>query len=300
MLTSFTMPPVRPGAPVTTIQANPRIVSRDYIATLGMRLVEGRTFQDGDSVTSEPVLLVNRRFAHVYFDDRALGLTLPVGFDPGKTAWRVVGVVDDVKQRNAIDPPHPEIFVCSCQITAGVETAMPALAVRTSGDPAALAPALRTLVYELDPTVALQSVVTMDERLSANLARPRFDAMLADAFGALALVIAGIGLFGVSSYYVTQRVREIGVRTALGATPGAIVRLVITQHLVVTGAGIAIGLGAAWWISRELQAFLFGVTAHDAWSFLLVPIALLLAAAISCAWPARRAARLDPLKALRT
>ena len=299
MLMSFTLPPTEAGKRPEAVQALPRIVSADYFAALGMRLTEGRGFGHQDSLTSEPVVVVNRTFVRMYLGERALGKTLPVSFSEGKNAWRVTGVVDDVRHRGATDPPRPEIYACECQIDAGVETSTPILLARTTGDPEALVPTLRSLVSEADPAVALQSVLTMDDRVAANLASPRLDAVLVAAFALLAALIAVVGLFGVLSHTVAQRVREIGVRTALGATPGAIVRLVAGQGLAVTAVGLIAGLGASFLLARELETFLFGVGIHDAASFVLVPLALLGVAALACALPARRAARIDPLKALR-
>jgi ABC-type antimicrobial peptide transport system permease subunit len=158
---------------------------------------------------------------------------------------------------------------------------------------------LRQAVRELAPTVALDSVMTMDERLLGNLARPRLYAVVLGGFAAFALIIAGVGLFGVLSYSVSQRAREIGVRTALGARPANIILLVLREGLIVTVAGLAVGLTASFLFARSMSAFLFGIAPHDRFTFTAVPALLVVVAAIACAMPARRAARVDPVEVLK-
>jgi putative ABC transport system permease protein len=171
---------------------------------------------------------------------------------------------------------------------------------RTTGDPEAMIPMLRAAVREQDRRLVVDSIMTLDERVMTSLSRPRTYAILVGAFALSALVIAGVGLFGVLSYTVAQRSREIGVRTALGAQPRDIAALVLRQGMLMAGAGLAAGLAAAGAAVRVLSAFLYGVTTHDPLSFVIVPVVLGIVTAVACIVPARRAARVDPLAALRS
>jgi predicted permease len=278
-------------------QAMDRIVSPEYFAAMSLRLVAGRTLTDADVATSRPVVVVNRSFAQKYLSDRAVGDTIPVGPDAHRDS-EVIGIVEDMRQGDVTDAPQPEMFRSYRQATIQ-QNFDPIFILKMSGDPAAHAATLRALVRAEDPAVALDSVMTMEDRLVTSLAKPRLYALLMSGFAAFALAIAGVGLFGVLSYSVARRAREIGVRTALGATSRHIVTLVLKQALVITVAGVAAGVWTSFALLRYLSAFLYGVTAHDAVSFIVVPIVLASVAAMACVVPARRAARIDPLRALR-
>jgi putative ABC transport system permease protein len=190
------------------------------------------------------------------------------------------------------------MFFAAAQWTTPMQELV--LVARTPGDPAALAPSLRAIVREVDPTVALDSVMTMDERVGASLARPRLYAVLLTAFASCAVVIATVGLFGVLSYTTARRTREIGVRTALGARPRDVATLVMRQALGVAIAGAAAGVLLAFVLASSISTLLYGVSTTDPVSFIVAPMVLILAALVACAIPARRAARLDPVKALRS
>jgi putative ABC transport system permease protein len=297
-LMAFTMPPARSGGDGTQVQAGVRIVSASYFAALGINVMQGRGFGPGDTQTSQPVLVVNRAFARRYLDDNAIGRRLPE-MEEGKPSWEIVGVAEDMLMRGPADPPQPEIFLPFEQLTARADAGDPNLVVRTTGDATALVPVLRTIVRDAAPTIALEGIATMEQKLMGNLARPRLYAMLLAWFAACALAIAGVGLFGVLSYSVAQRSREIAVRSALGATSGNIVRLVVGQGMVVTVAGLVVGLGAAALLTRLMSSFLFGVTPRDPLTFVVVPIVLLLVSIVACLVPARRAVKVDPLGVLR-
>jgi len=171
--------------------------------------------------------------------------------------------------------------------------------VRTIGDPSSLAPALRATVREQAPALVLDSVMTMDDRLMSSLSRPRAYAFVLSGVAVFALAIAAVGLFGVMSYTVAQRSREIGVRTALGARTADILALVLRSGMAITAAGLAAGVGSAAVLVKSLSAILYGVSPLDPVTFLVVPLVLALAAALACVAPARRAARIDPVRALR-
>jgi putative ABC transport system permease protein len=300
-LTAFTMPSRRGGAPEITVQARSRVVSADYFAAMGMRLADGRLFAETDAKGTLPVVVINRAFANKYLGPRPLGETLPMGFNDGmQRGWEVVGVIENVSYRSLTDTTQPEVYIPAPQLEKGVEASEPYIVLRTAGDPRAAIASLRALVREADPNVAIESIITMEDQLTTSLARPRLYAVLLGAFAAFALLIAGVGLFGVLSYSVAQRTREIGVRAALGARPRDIVRLVVRQGLLVTIGGVAAGLFAATLLVRFLATLLYGVSASDPTSFVIVPAAVLLVAAAACYLPARRASRVDPLRALRS
>ena len=291
---------LQPGAGVregiTGVQANLRIVSPDYLSALGVRVVEGRGFAPTDTVGAERVAIVNRTFVQKYLTGSPFSVQLPL---QNEHAFRIVGVVDDVRTARVTDPPQPEIYMTYHQVDAGFEADTPAIVVRTTSDPLDLAQTLRSLVRAQDPSLAVQSVMTMDARIESSLARPRLYSVLLGAFAGFALLVSGIGIFGVLSYSVAQRTREIGVRSALGATPRNITALVVRQGLGVTLWGVAIGLVAAFLFARQIGSLLYGVSASDPLSFGVVPVVLLAVAALACYAPARRAARVDPLSVLK-
>jgi putative ABC transport system permease protein len=171
--------------------------------------------------------------------------------------------------------------------------------VRTAGNPLALAPDLRRLVRDIEPRAALDRVESLSSQRSDAVAQPRFAALVLAVFAVLALVLAAIGLYGVLSYGVSQRRREMGVRAALGATRGRLLRLVLREGLILTALGLVLGLGASAGVTRLMESLLFGVTPLDAVSFAAAPLAMLGVAVVACLVPARRAAAIDPAEALR-
>jgi putative ABC transport system permease protein len=298
-LMGFTMPARDGSSGEVQVQAMIRNVSPGYLAALGIRLIEGRDFTDTDTKGSPAVVLVNRLFADKYLGPHPLGTQLPLHASGAGPDSEIVGLVDAVRQRGATDAPQPEIYICYRQREDGYQASVAYLTVRTATDPDAFVPTLRALVRDLDPSLALDSVMTMDARVRGSLQQPRLYAVLLGGFAGFALVIAGVGLFGVLSYSVAQRSREIGVRTALGATPARIVRLIVRQGLTIAIAGLAAGLTASFWLGRLIGSFLYGVAPDDAVSFGAVGAGLLIVALVACAVPARRAAHIDPQRVLR-
>ena len=285
-----------PGAEVDAIY---RIVSVDYFASMGIRVLSGRGFTTGDTPTSEPVVVVNQTFARRHLPADPLGAQFWADLEQyrrGVPKWRVVGVVADVRHDGPTAPVQPELYMATGQTTNFVGQF---LIVRTEGDPAAVARDVSAIVRAASRNAALDQVMTMEGRLTTSLARPRLYAVLLGGFAIFALLIAVIGLFGGLSYAVSQRTREIGVRTALGATPGDIMRLVLTQGTAMTVCGLAVGFGVASATMRYLGGFLFGVEPQDPATFIGVAIGLMAVAIVACAIPARRAARIDPILALR-
>jgi predicted permease len=294
----LTLPaPDQPGGAVKA-QAVVRIVSPDYFAALNVRVLAGRGFSDDDTLAAPPVAVVNRTFAERYLGGSPLERDLPLGAEDQPGA-RVVGILDDIRQRSATDPHQAEIYLCALQREGGYRPPQAYLVVRTDGRPAELVPALRGIVREADDGLAVESVMTMETRVLESLARPRLYALLLGAFAVVAVTIAGAGLFGVLSYSVARRTREIGVRSALGARPVDIVRLVLRQGLLITAAGLVLGTLASAWLVQLLESLLFGVPPHDLPSFVAVVVGLLALALLACAIPALRAARIDPQQVLR-
>ncbi len=299
-LMGFQLPPPRDsGDEPRQVQTALRTITPDYFRAVGMRVGEGRGFAAVESTASPPVVVVNREFARRYLANKALGTKLPLSLHDARSEWEIVGVVEDARTRSVLERPQPELFVCLCQLPDGLVSADPLIVVRTRIDPARFAPALRQVIREIDSSIALDAMLTMDQRLMGNLARPRLYAIVLAGFALFALLIAGVGLFGVLSYNVAQRAREIGVRSALGARPADIIGLIVREGLIVTLAGLAVGLAVSAALARSMSAFLFGIVPHDVVTFTTVPILLLVVAALACAMPARRAARLDPLQVLK-
>jgi ABC-type antimicrobial peptide transport system permease subunit len=174
------------------------------------------------------------------------------------------------------------------------------LVVHTAGDPAGVAEAVRRQIHALDPAMAIFNEQTMEEHVQAAFFLPRLAATLFGTFGFIGLVLASVGLYGVMSYAVSRRTREIGIRMALGAQPGTVERLVLRQGMVLTSIALVLGWPAAWMLSKLASSFLYGIQPHDAFTFAIVPPLLVMIALAACWIPARRAASVDPMQALRT
>jgi predicted permease len=290
----------RPDGPVA-VQASPRVVSARVFSALGMRVVAGRGFSESDTESSAPVAVVNRVFANRYLEGHAVGAKIPMaaGYQDADTEATIVGVVDDVRYLGSNDSTQPEIYYVYPQLKGRLTVPGVTLLVRATGNPNALAGALRSAVRDADGSLVSEAVMTMEDRILLGLARPRLYAIMLGGFAAFALAIASVGLFGVLSYTVAQRTREIAVRTALGARPSQILRMVVRQGLTIAVGGVVAGVLAAVVLARSMATFLYGVTPHDPVTFVSVPLLLLAVTAIACVIPARRAARLDPLVALR-
>jgi putative ABC transport system permease protein len=304
---AFTMRSPRRADAEISVEAAQRVVSPDYFKALRLRVTEGRPLTDEDTAGSRPVIVVNRSFAERYLGERPVGARIPWHGPRGglrlrndAQGWEVVGIVEDVRQGAVDAPRQPEIIAAYAQVEPETIRAFdPIVIVRTAGDPAKLVRVLGDLVREQDGSLALDSVMSMEERIATSLERPRTYAALVGGFAVFAVLIAAVGLFGVLAYTVTLRSREIGVRSALGASPRAIVLLVLRQAAWVTSAGLAAGLAAAYAAGKSIAAFLYGVRPHDPVSFAAVAALLLVVAALASIVPARRAASVDPLTVLK-
>ena len=300
--------PRDPGIPIE-VQATQRIVTTEYFDALRLRVIAGRALTSADSPTSPPALVVNRSFARAYLGDRVVGahIQVPKGpsaggfrFRNSQSDWEVVGLVEDMRQDSIEAPLQPEMFMSFQQILpASLARLDPILVLRTVSDPVASVGALRAVVRGVAPSLALDSVMSMEDRVTTSLARPRMYARLLSGFAVCAVAIAGVGLFGVLSYLVSQRSREFGIRTALGAQRHNIAALVLKQAIKIALTGLVVGMAASFALRRYLVVFLFGVSPHDAISLIAVGLTLIAITAAASYVPARRATVVDPIVALR-
>jgi putative ABC transport system permease protein len=288
---------------IVRVQASPRIVSPRYFSTLGMRLRAGRAFSDQDTETSEPVVIVNQSFARRYLGDAPLGAKVPLTAygppDGPPIESTVIGILEDVRYVNAATRSQPELYYSHRQMRGRLPVQTVTLLARLAGDIGPAAAALRSVVRESDERLVAEAVLPLEQRLLTTLARPRLYALLLGGFAGFALLIAAVGLFGMLSYFVSERSRELAIRAALGARRMDLLRLVLGHGLVVVSAGLFVGTLASAWLMRFLSTELYGVTPHDTSTFVLVPLLLLVCGLLACAVPAQRVARLDPLRVLR-
>lgn len=280
-----------------TVRTSFRIVSADYMKAMGLRLVAGRLIGAGDTSTSRQVCVVNEAFARAYLDGAPLDAAVPVARDDDH-GFAVAGVVADVKSGDAT-PVGPELFVAQTQWPDRGIGGDPMIAIRTVGPTVELAPLVRSVVADIDPTLAVSRIATMEERVAEQLVRPRLYSVLMTVFAALALSIAAVGLFGVLSFSVAQRSRELAVRSALGASPGALLQLVLRQGMAVTLGGVALGVLASLALVGTLRQWLYGLSGMEPATYVVVGLLMLAVAALACAAPALRAARLNPLVVLK-
>jgi putative ABC transport system permease protein len=286
------------GQPVVA-RANSWVVTPGFAEAMGLRLVEGRHFTQVDVGASMQAMLVNEEFARLYLADGR-----PVVGRRFEKVWaregttEIVGIVRNVLKDGLDRTPQPEIYV-----TPGMGfriVRQPSLLVRTAGDPSAVANDLRRIVREIDATAALDSVGSLAGRVADSVAQQRFAMLVFVMFAALALALAAVGLYGVLSYGVSQRRKELGVRAALGASGSHLLALVLRDGLAVTALGLMAGLLIAAALTRLMTGLLFGVSPTDAVVFVLAPAVLLVVALAACVVPARRAASTDPAEVLRS
>jgi len=272
------------------------VVGGDYFTAMHIPLRQGRVFNAGDTATSTPVVVIDEYLVKRYFADRnPIGQQIQRG---GATSPRltIVGVVGTINSIDLGEPVAKERIYRP--VTQQARPSM-ALVLKTGLDPQTLVSQLRAAVQAIDPEQPIADVRTMDQWVARSLETRRTPMVLLALFGAVALVLSAIGIYGVLAFGVAQRVREFGIRQALGADRARILSLVLTQGLRAAAVGVAIGLAAAFVLTRYLQTLLFGIGTHDAIVFVLVPLVLLLVAAAACYLPARRATAVDPMVALR-
>jgi predicted permease len=271
-----------------------RVVSPGFFDTMELSLLQGRNFNSADNADAAPVVIVNRELARQLFpDDGAVGSTIVPG--PGSNGWQVIGMVDNHLEHGPDRPPAPTVYFSHLQ---SARSSM-AFTARAAGDPLDIVPDLRRIVAQLDPELPLYSIFTLDQLLYRGTGSRRFNMSLLSTFAGLALLLGAIGIYGVMAYTVEQRTREIGLRQALGATRGTVLGLVLAQGARLALIGIALGAVGALALRRTLASMLFEVSTLDPVVYAAVATVLVAVAALACVVPARRAATIDPMVALR-
>jgi putative ABC transport system permease protein len=277
----------------------------DYFQAVGIRLQQGRLFDSRDRHESQPVLVINETMARQYFPGKdAIGQETKVGSPTSPGPWSVViGVVADVKNNELANGVRPALYSPYSQIAdpmfaLGFGRSM-VLALKAASEPDTLTSAVRTAVARLDPQLPVSDLQTIRAQMEASLAPEWFQTGILSSFAGLALLLAAIGIYGVVSFAVTQRTREIGVRVALGATRRSVLKLVIWDGMKPVLAGIVLGIGASFGLSRLIAGFPFGVPSTDWVTFSLASVVLCVVAVAANLAPARRAASVDPVVALR-
>ena len=289
-----------PSQPGEVAVAGMRGVTGDYFPALGARLKAGRVFNSADRTDSQPVAIVNEAFAHRYFTGQnPLGKRVR---DGGGDNWRlVIGVIGDVKHSGPAEEARPEVSLPYSQLEPGFMSTWSRgvyFVVRGKMPAASLASPARAQVAAIDPAMSLNEVQSMAALASDAVAEPRFRTLLLGTFAGLAITLASIGVFGVLSYFVTQRTREIGIRVALGASSSDILRMIVGRGLALAGIGLALGLLAAIPLTRSMQTLLFEVKPLDVPTLGAVVIGLAIVAGLASYLPARRALRIEPMTAL--
>jgi putative ABC transport system permease protein len=293
--------PPPPAADSSRNMAVDRVVTPGYLQTLGVRLVRGRYLDERDRNGSPFAVVVNERFAATRWPNRdAVGHRIRFGMGDAASWLTVVGVVSDVRQIALDTPMEPEVYIPAAQVGVDAPFFWPQhLVVRTPGEPLALAAAVRSAVSQVDPDEPVANIRSMEQIFDAELLNRNTQMMLVASFAGLALVMASIGLYGVLAWNVAQRTSEIGVRIALGAEPIAVVRMIAAHGGAIALAGIAIGLPLTVVAGRLLSSLLYQVSPHDPVVLVTATSMLLVVALLACWLPARRAASVDPLAALR-
>jgi putative ABC transport system permease protein len=294
--TSFTIEgrPEPPAGEKFTLDV--RVCDPNYFRTMGIPLLRGRNFTEKEATEASHVVLINEAMARTYFpDEDPIGKRVTISMAAKPVPTEIIGVVGDIKHVGLdVEPramsywPHPELPYSFMSIV-----------VRTEGDPLSFAPAVKREVQALDKDQPIADVRTMEQLLSASVARARFSTLLLGIFAGLALLLAAVGIYGVMSYSVTQRTHEIGIRMALGASQKDVMRLVVGQGMTLALVGVVIGVVAAFFLTRVMASLLFGVSATDPLTFVAISAVLSGVALVANLVPARRAIKIDPMVALR-
>ncbi len=275
-----------------------RVVGPGYFRTMGIPLVQGRDFTEQDNADSANVVVISEKTArHFWPGQNPIGKRLKPGSSTYDSPWRqIIGVVKDVRQNDFVAEPKMQMYLVYPQFSSFAPNA---LVVRTNVEPLSLATSVRNAIWSVDKDQPVSDVISMDEVVSEAVARQRFSMLLLGVFATVALILAAVGIYGVMSYSVTQRTHEIGIRMALGAQKRDVLKLTIGQGLKLVLTGVAIGLAAAFVLTRVMASLLFGVGATDPITFVAISFVLIAVAMLASLIPALRAMKVDPMFALR-
>jgi len=275
-----------------------RVIGPGYFATMGIQIVRGRDFTDHDKGDAKDVVVISEKTAqHFWPGQDPIGKRLKPGLSTSSSPWReVIGVVKDVRQNDLIAPTKMEMYLNYRQVK---NIPANALVVRTTIDPMSLAGSVRNAIWSVDKDQAVADIDTMDHIVAEAVARQRFSMVLLGFFAAVALLLASVGIYGVMSYSVAQRTREIGIRIALGARRADVLQMTVKAGLKLVGAGMLLGVAAAFILTRVMATLLYGISATDPITFAGISLVLLAVAMLASYVPALRAAKVDPIVALR-
>ena len=277
-------------------EASDDLISGPFFETAGIPLKLGRVPSDQDRSGSLPVAVINETMARNFWPgENPLGKRFNFSDEKGGPWFTIVGVVGDMHRQGLEKQVSPQVFR---PLSQSPDNEMDLL-VRTAGDPLNMAAAVRNEIQSMDKTVAKFNVSTAEEQLAEQSAERRFHTSLIGVFSLLALLLSAVGIYGLIQHLVVQRTHEIGLRMALGGVPGSVMALILRQGLTLAGAGVLVGFVTAFAFTRMLSSLLYGVTPTDPLAFTIAPAILLVVAAFACWLPARRAAHIDPMIALR-
>jgi len=288
----FTTPDKWPGA-------NYRSVTPNYFRAMSIPLMQGRAFTDRDTAGAPLAMIVNQALADQNFSgESAVGKRITFGNTDSnrQPVWfEIVGVTANVRSIELREEPEPELYFATLQDPF----ANMSIVVRSTVEPESIAGTVRQVVTEVDRTVPVSNVETMEHIVSSSVTQPRFNLFLLAFFGVIALLLSAAGIYGVTAYTVTQRTYELGIRLALGAQVGDVLRMILRQGMAVIAVGVVLGLGSAFGLLRLMKSLLFGVSETDPLTYVGITLVLVVVALIACYIPARRATKVDPLEALR-
>ena len=298
--TGFSQPRIE-GAPMS-MQGIPefREVSRSYFTAIGQRLLAGRGFLESDATGQPRVAIINQTMTRYFGGESPIGKTITLAKNPAE----IVGIVDDIHDQALSVEPRPQVYIDVRQSLGRTRNAQAFnwayFVVRGDRHPSSLIPDVRNILAQMIPGATLRlNVADMEQVLSNSIALPRLYAVLLGVFGAVAVLLAMIGVYGITTYSVAKRTREMGIRIALGGTPREVLSLVLKQSVMLATIGTALGLGCAAMVTRYLEGMLFGLTPLDPMTFVAVPAVFVLIALLAAYVPALRATRVDPLITLR-
>jgi putative ABC transport system permease protein len=291
------------GRPILTPDkwpmVNYRAVTQNYFRAMSIPVIQGRTYDERDNVNSPPMMIINQQTAREIFPgENPVGKRITFGNtnQNGQPVWyEIIGVVGNVRSIELREEPESEIYFSTLQDSWPAMS----LVVRSSVEPESLSGAIRQVVNDVDKSVPVSQVKTMEHVVSESITQPRFNLFLLSLFSTVAMLLSAAGIYGVTAYTVSQRTHELGIRLALGAQVGDVLKMILGQGMAVIGVGLLVGLGAAFGLMRLLRSLLFGVGENDPLTFAAITLVLLIVALIACYIPARRATKVDPLEALR-